>query len=197
MFRCGVERALERRAHGQHNTRAGLALPQPKMRAVIGRPRQPQQIALPLPGPQREQQWQMQMRRRGFEKRGLVVGGPNLVGAVAAIEPPAARASSGDRGSFWQEPTASAIRLDERDRMRKNSMSHKLAVTLVAACLFVPPLALAAGPGGGTGAVGGGGASGGGAAAGGGAAGGGAATGGGGARRGRRDWRWWTRTHRR
>lgn len=102
MFRCGVERALERRAHGQHNTRAGLALPQPKMRAVIGRPRQPQQIALPLPGPQREQQWQMQMRRRGFEKRGLVVGGPNLVGAVAAIEPPAARASSGDRGSFWR-----------------------------------------------------------------------------------------------
>ncbi len=30
-------------------------------------------------------------------------------------------------------------------------MSHKLAVTLVAACLFIPPLALAAGPGGGTG----------------------------------------------
>ena len=39
-------------------------------------------------------------------------------------------------------------------------MSHKLAVTLVAASLFIPPLALAAGPGG-TGAVGGGGAAGG------------------------------------
>ena len=59
-------------------------------------------------------------------------------------------------------------------------MSHKLAVTLVAACLFVPPLALAAGPGGGTGAVGGGATGGGAAAGGGGAAGGGAATGGGG-----------------
>ena len=92
MFLCGIERSLERRAHRDHDTRAGLALPQPDVRAVIGRPRQAQQVALPLPGPQRQQQRQMQMRGRRFEKGGLVVGGPNLVDARAAIEPTAARA---------------------------------------------------------------------------------------------------------
>src|SRR6516165_7720886 len=67
-LRRGVERGFERGADRDDDARAGLSLPQPNMRAVIGRPRQAQQIALPLSSPQREQQRQMEMCRRAFEK---------------------------------------------------------------------------------------------------------------------------------
>ena len=65
--------ALSGAPTGITTRRAGLRLPQPDVRPVIGRPRQPQEIALPLAGPQREQQRQVQMRGRAFEERGLVV----------------------------------------------------------------------------------------------------------------------------
>src|SRR5262245_29233437 len=87
-----IERGLERRADGDDDTRAGLGLPQTNVGPVISRPREAQEIALPLAGPQRKQQRQMEMRWRALEKYRLVIGRPNPVGARAAIEPTAARA---------------------------------------------------------------------------------------------------------
>ena len=80
-FQRSIERGLERGADRNDNTGATLRLPQTDVLAVIGRPGQPQKIALPLTSPQREQQRQMQVRRCPFQERGLVIGGPNLVGA--------------------------------------------------------------------------------------------------------------------
>jgi hypothetical protein len=46
---------------------------------VIGGPRQAQEIALPLAGPQCEHKRQVQMRWSCLEKDGFVVGGPDVV----------------------------------------------------------------------------------------------------------------------
>ena len=62
MFLCGIERSLERRTDRQHDTRAGLTLPQADVSPVISRPRQVQEVALPLAGPQGKQERQMKMR---------------------------------------------------------------------------------------------------------------------------------------
>src|SRR5262249_62392718 len=51
-----IERDLERSADRNLDTSASLGLAQADVRAVEGRPRQPQQIALPLSSPQCQQQ---------------------------------------------------------------------------------------------------------------------------------------------
>src|SRR5262249_22046750 len=72
---------LTKRGNGwaiaHHDTRAGLGLPQTNVGPVISRPREAQEIALPLAGPQRKQQRQMEMRWRALEKCRLVIGRPN------------------------------------------------------------------------------------------------------------------------
>ena len=50
-----IERRLQRCPDEDHHRLAALGLPQPDVLAVVGRPGQPQEIALPLPGPEREQ----------------------------------------------------------------------------------------------------------------------------------------------
>jgi hypothetical protein len=65
-LRHRIERSFERRTNRDHNASAGLALPQPNILPVIGRPRQAQEIALPLSSPQCEQQRQVQVRRCPF-----------------------------------------------------------------------------------------------------------------------------------
>src|SRR5262249_24455880 len=64
---------------------AGLRLPQPDGQAVIGRPGQAQEIALPLAGPQGEQQRQMQVSRSVFEERRLVLDAPHKINARPMI----------------------------------------------------------------------------------------------------------------
>jgi hypothetical protein len=69
-LRCGIERGFEWRANRDFNAPSGLRLPQPNPFPVIGRPWKPQEITLPLSGPERERKRQMKMRGRAFEKRG-------------------------------------------------------------------------------------------------------------------------------
>src|SRR6516162_6010964 len=56
-------------------------LPQANVRSVIRRPGQTQEVALPLAGPQREQERQVQMRWCAFQKCNFVGIGPNLLRA--------------------------------------------------------------------------------------------------------------------
>jgi hypothetical protein len=85
MFLRSIERGFQRRADLDPHPSAGLPLPQPNVSAVIARPRQPQEIALPLAGPQREQQRQMQMRGRRCEKGRFVLDAPHEVNAGAVV----------------------------------------------------------------------------------------------------------------
>src|SRR3984893_3696350 len=62
-----------------HHRLAALGLPQPDVLAVVGRPGQPQEIALPLPGPEREQDRERQVCGCACELRGLVGSGPDFL----------------------------------------------------------------------------------------------------------------------
>ena len=86
---CGrIQRGLERCPNRNSYSATCLGLLKPDMGSVIGGPRQAQQISLSLSRPQREQQRQVQMGRRQFEKCQLVIRSPNLFSAGAAIESP-------------------------------------------------------------------------------------------------------------
>src|SRR5262249_57547396 len=85
-----IERGLEGAADLEAHARSGLRLPQSNSIAVIGRPWEPQQVALPLSCPQRKQQWQMQMYWRRTQECSLIVGRPNLINPAPAINPAAA-----------------------------------------------------------------------------------------------------------
>jgi len=74
----GVGRSLQWRADRDGNAYAGFALLQPDALAVVSSPRQPQQIALALRGPDRQQERQMHVPRRLLKERGFVVIGPDL-----------------------------------------------------------------------------------------------------------------------
>src|SRR5262249_32114795 len=70
---------------------AGLLLLQLQRPAVIGRPRQAQQVALALAGIDGEHHRQAKVRRRAAQERGNPFIGPNLVDSRAAIELAASR----------------------------------------------------------------------------------------------------------
>ena len=106
-LRGGVERGLQRRAHRNDDASAGFALPQPDVLAVVSRPGQAQEIALPLSGSQRQQQRQVQMRCGVLEQGGLVVGGPDIVAAGGAVQPTTTGAGIGQH-----QPTVEAPRQD-------------------------------------------------------------------------------------
>jgi hypothetical protein len=64
----------------------------PEMRPVIGGPREREKIALPLAGPQRQNQRQLHFPACRGQQPGDVRLGPNLVAAIGGIEPTAALA---------------------------------------------------------------------------------------------------------
>jgi len=84
--RCRVERILQRIGHRNRNVSAGLSLAQLDHGAVIRRPRQAQQIALPLSGVDGEKHRQPQIGRGGAQEARHLFVVPNLAGAGAVIE---------------------------------------------------------------------------------------------------------------
>src|SRR5262249_52763279 len=87
-LRRGVERGFKRRPDLDIHRCAGLRLPQPNAVAVIGRPGKPQQIALPLSGPQCERKRQTEMGRSRTLECSFLVGCPDFIDAVPPINPP-------------------------------------------------------------------------------------------------------------
>lgn len=81
-----VENRLQRAADRDHHPGASLRLLEADHRAVVGRPGQPQQVAVPLPGPEGQNPRQVEVRRRRPEEARLVIVRPHLVGALGPVE---------------------------------------------------------------------------------------------------------------
>jgi hypothetical protein len=105
VFWRGIERSLEGGTDLDLHAPTSFGLAQTNVGAVVGRPREAQQVALSLPGPQRGQQREVQVHRRRAQEGGLVGGGPDLLGAVtAAIQPTTALAWVGADEATVQAP---------------------------------------------------------------------------------------------
>jgi DNA-directed RNA polymerase specialized sigma24 family protein len=74
-----IERSLKRAANWNDDARTRLRLTQPDALAILGRPRQAQQVALSLTPPQREHHRQLQLLRRTRIECLLVRGRPTRV----------------------------------------------------------------------------------------------------------------------
>ena len=80
-----VQRRLQFAADGNVDAPPALALPQADVLAVLGRPRQPQQVALPLARPDGQEEGKPQVRRRHCLQGGFIIGQQDRLGALRTV----------------------------------------------------------------------------------------------------------------